>query len=109
MGTTDGRLVARVIAGYEGHRGWINHLAVAKEYRKQGFGRRLMNEAEARLRAIGGPKINLQIRSSNADAVSLLSLARVFGGRRGKHGQAPDTGLSQHPGERVVVTRGSSD
>ena len=70
VGTLDGRLVATVIAGYEGHRGWINYLAVAKECRKQGFGRRLMDEAEARLRAIGCPKINVQIRSSNAEVVA---------------------------------------
>ena len=70
VGTLDGRLVATVMAGYEGHRGWINYLAVAKECRKQGFGRRLMDQAEARLRAVGCPKINLQIRSSNAEVIA---------------------------------------
>ena len=70
VGTLDGRLVATVMTGYEGHRGWINYLAVAAECRKQGFGRRLMDEAEARLRAVGCPKINLQIRSSNAEVVA---------------------------------------
>ena len=70
VGTLDGRLVATVMAGYEGHRGWINYLAVAREYRKQGFGRHLMDEAEARLRAMGCPKINLQIRSSNAEVIA---------------------------------------
>ena len=70
VGTLDGRLVATVMAGYEGHRGWINYLAVAREYRKRGFGRRLMDAAEALLRAIGCPKINLQIRSSNAEVIA---------------------------------------
>ena len=70
VGTVDGRLVATVMAGYDGHRGWINYLAVAREYRKQGFGRNLMDEAEARLRAMGCPKINLQIRSSNAEVIA---------------------------------------
>ena len=70
VGTLDGRLVATVMAGYEGHRGWINYLAVARECRERGFGRRLMDEVEARLRALGCPKINLQIRSSNADVVA---------------------------------------
>ena len=63
------RLVATVMAGYEGHRGWINYLAVAREWRGRGFGRRLVDEAEARLRAMGCPKINLQIRRSNIEAV----------------------------------------
>ena len=57
------------MAGYEGHRDWINYLAVAPDLRKNGFGRRLMEEAEARLRALGCPKINLQVRSSNADVI----------------------------------------
>lgn len=65
--TTD---AASARAGGHGHRGWINYLAVAREYRKRGFGRRLMDEAEALLRAIGCPKINLQIRSSNADVIA---------------------------------------
>ena len=69
VGSLDGNLVATVMAGYEGHRGWINYLAVAEECRRRGFGRRMMDAAEARLRAIGCPKINLQIRRSNAAAV----------------------------------------
>ena len=69
VGILDDRLVATVMAGYEGHRGWINYLAVARDCRGRGIGRRLMDEAEARLLAIGCPKINLQIRRSNTDAV----------------------------------------
>ena len=67
VGSLGSRLVATVMAGYEGHRGWINYLAVATDCRKRGFGRRLMEEAEALLRGMGCPKINLQVRSSNAD------------------------------------------
>lgn len=69
VGYLDGSLVATVMAGYEGHRGWINYLAVAEECRRQGLGRRMMDAAEARLLAMGCPKINLQIRKSNPDAV----------------------------------------
>jgi ribosomal protein S18 acetylase RimI-like enzyme len=57
------------MAGYEGHRGWINYLAVAPENQRAGFGRQIMKEAERRLRASGCPKINLQIRSSNRSAI----------------------------------------
>lgn len=69
VGTMDGRLAATVMAGYEGHRGWINYLAVAGECRGRGHGRHMMEEAESRLRVIGCPKTNLQIRSSNTEAV----------------------------------------
>jgi len=57
------------MAGYEGHRGWINYLAVAPEYRRQGFATRIMREAEGILRDTGCPKINLQIRTSNAGVI----------------------------------------
>ena len=69
VGLLDGKLVSTVIAGYEGHRGWINYLAISKECREMGFGRLMMDEAEERLRALGCPKINLQIRSSNIDVI----------------------------------------
>ena len=70
VGAMDGRLVATVMVGFEGHRGWVNYLAVSADWRKQGLGRLLMDEAEARLREIGCPKISLQIRRSNADVVA---------------------------------------
>ena len=70
VGSLHSRLVATVMAGYDGHRGWINYLAVATEYRKRALGRRLMDEAETHLRYMGCPKINLQVRSSNIDVVT---------------------------------------
>ena len=69
VGLLGSELVATVMAGYEGHRGWINYLAVAIGCQGRGFGRRMMDEAEARLRELGCPKINLQVRSSNADVI----------------------------------------
>ncbi len=69
VGLVGSDLVATVMAGYEGHRGWINYLAVAVDSRARGFGRRMMDEAEARLRKMGCPKINLQIRMSNSGVI----------------------------------------
>ena len=76
VGLLDGELVASVMAGYEGHRGWINYLAVSPEHRQQGLGRRMMAEAERLLRAAGCPKINLQVRTSNAE---VLAFYRAIG------------------------------
>lgn len=59
-------IVGTVMAGYEGHRGWINYLAVLPDQQKAGLGRALMVEAENLLKAIGCPKINLQVRTTNA-------------------------------------------
>jgi ribosomal protein S18 acetylase RimI-like enzyme len=65
VGELDGMVVATVMAGYEGHRGWINYLAVSPEHRRQGIGSEMMREAEQHLQALGCPKINLQVRESN--------------------------------------------
>ena len=70
VGKINERIVGTVMAGYEGHRGWVNYLAVDSGFRKQGLGRALMDEAERRLVEIGCPKVNLQIRTENEDAVA---------------------------------------
>jgi ribosomal protein S18 acetylase RimI-like enzyme len=69
VGWVSSELAATVMAGYEGHRGWLNYLAVAPRYRRQGFGRRMVAEAEIRLREVGCPKINIQIRTSNTGVI----------------------------------------
>jgi ribosomal protein S18 acetylase RimI-like enzyme len=70
VGICDGRLVATVMAGYEGHRGWINYLAVHPEYRRQGIGRQIMTAVEEKLRRLGCPKINLQVRETNTAVIA---------------------------------------
>jgi ribosomal protein S18 acetylase RimI-like enzyme len=62
-------LVGSVMVGYDGHRGWVNYLAVRPDHRGRGFGRLLMSDAERRLRAVGCPKLNLQVRGSNTAAI----------------------------------------
>ena len=62
------KIVGSIMIGYEGHRGWINYLAVDPSLRRQGIGRRLMEQAEELLRKTGFPKINLQVRSTNKEA-----------------------------------------
>jgi ribosomal protein S18 acetylase RimI-like enzyme len=69
VGELDGRLVATCMAGYEGHRGWINYLATDPDLRRRGIGADMMREAESRLLAMGCPKINLQVRAGNTSVV----------------------------------------
>jgi ribosomal protein S18 acetylase RimI-like enzyme len=69
VGVLEGDVVASVMAGYEGHRGWLNYLAVAREHQRLGFGRAIVEEAERLLRKEGCPKINLQVRTSNHSAL----------------------------------------
>jgi ribosomal protein S18 acetylase RimI-like enzyme len=69
VGERDGRIVSAVMAGYDGHRAWIYHLAVGPGRRRQGIGAAMMAEAERRLRAMGCPKINLQVLRPNIGVV----------------------------------------
>ncbi|TLD70278.1 GNAT family acetyltransferase [Phragmitibacter flavus] len=71
VGTHDynNEIVATVMAGYDGHRGWINYLAVAPHLQKTGYGRQIMDHAETLLRELGCPKINLQVRSTNQQVI----------------------------------------
>ena len=61
-------VIGSVMAGYDGHRGWLYALAVLPDYRFDHIATTLLIEAEKKLRSIGCTKINLQIRSSNAQA-----------------------------------------
>ena len=79
VGTIDGRVVATAMGGYEGHRGWVNYLAVEPEYRESGFGRLLMEQLEKMLLDIGCPKINLNVRTTNKE---VLEFYEIIGYRR---------------------------
>lgn len=65
-----GAIVGTAMAGYDGHRGWVNYLAVDPARRRKGYGRALMDEAQRRLLALGCPKINLQVRLENGEAMA---------------------------------------
>lgn len=70
VGELDGEIVATVMGGYEGHRGWINYLAVAPHHRGKGYAKSIMQFVEQRIQQRGCPKINLMIRATNTDAAA---------------------------------------
>jgi len=70
VGTLDQRLVATAMVGFDGHRGSVYYLAVAADQRKRSFGRMLMREAERLLMERGCPKLNLMVRTGNAEVVA---------------------------------------
>ena len=70
VGRRQGQLVACVMAGYEGHRGWMNYLAVDPDHQRRGYGRQIVAAAEALLEASGCPKINLQVRTNNDSVIA---------------------------------------
>jgi glutathione S-transferase len=89
-GVVEGRIVASVMAGYDGHRGWMNYLAVDPALRGRGLGRALVRHVEQALVALGCPKLNLQIRADNA----------AVGAFYARLGYAPDAAFSW--GRRLV-------
>ena len=65
-----GTIAGAVIAGYDGHRGWLYSLAVTPGNRRQGLGTRLVRHVEASLERLGCPKLNLQVRAENAEVAA---------------------------------------
>ncbi len=70
VGLREEVVVAAAMGGYEGHRGWVNYLAVAPALRGAGLGRQMMEELERRLLSLGCPKLNLMVRDSNRNAIA---------------------------------------
>jgi len=65
----DGQIIGSVMVGYDGHRGWLNYLAVYPEYQNRGYGRKLVKRAIEELKKLGCLKVNVQVRKSNPSAV----------------------------------------
>jgi ribosomal protein S18 acetylase RimI-like enzyme len=74
----NGTVIASVMAGYEGHRGWLNYVAVAPEHQRKGFAKSIVAEAERLLRRIGCPKINLQVRTTNKSVIEFYRKLGYF-------------------------------
>ena len=69
VGESDGQVIATGMIGYDGHRGWVNYLAVTPDRQGSGLGRLLMARAEELLTERGCPKLNLQIRAGNTAVI----------------------------------------
>jgi ribosomal protein S18 acetylase RimI-like enzyme len=63
-----GQLVGAVLAGTDGRRGYLQHLAIALSHRGRGLGRALAERVVERLRALGIAKCHLMVRQENAQA-----------------------------------------
>ncbi len=73
VGISGGTIVASVMGGYEGHRGWINYLAVKPCEQRKGYGQSIMQAVEQRIKEKGCPKINLQVRTTNKDVIAFYA------------------------------------
>lgn len=73
VGEQGSDIIATAMFGYDGHRGWVNYLAVLPRHQKLGYARQLMKYGERELLSLGCPKLNLQIRSDNMQARSFYT------------------------------------
>lgn len=65
IGRDGGSIVATVLVGHDGHRGWVYYLAVDTDRRHKGYGRVMMDAAESWLRERGIEKLQLLVRADN--------------------------------------------
>lgn len=65
----NGIITGTVMAGYDGHRGWLNYLCVHPAHRRSGCGRSMVEFSIQKLKELGCPKLNLQVRNSNLGVI----------------------------------------
>lgn len=70
LAVKDNQLIATVMGGYDGHRGWVNYLAVHPNFQRNGVATAIVQQLEKRLIALGCPKLQLLIRKDNIDVQS---------------------------------------
>jgi ribosomal protein S18 acetylase RimI-like enzyme len=69
LGRDGAALIASVMVGFDGHRGWVYYLAVDTSRRGEGHGRAMMAAAEEWLKERGAPKLQLMVREGNEEAL----------------------------------------
>ena len=65
-----GEVVASVMVGHDGHRGWLYYVAADPRHQGSGFGRRIVEAGETWLRDRGVVKLQLLVRETNTKVVS---------------------------------------
>lgn len=68
-----GKIVGTAMGAWDGRRGWIYHLGVLPSHQRSGIATRLIMELEARMNAMGIPKVNALIYPSNKASVGFFT------------------------------------
>ena len=105
IGRDDGAIVATVMVGHDGHRGWVYYVATDPDRRAKGYGRAIMNAAEDWLRAAGIAKLQLMVRRENARRARVLPVDRLRRSSRPLFSPNGSTAASRRrDGERNSMT-----
>jgi ribosomal protein S18 acetylase RimI-like enzyme len=70
VGELNCNVIATAMFGYDGHRGWVNYLAVSPQHQRKNYARQIMEHGEQLLLSAGCPKLSLQVRSTNTEAMA---------------------------------------
>ncbi|MBL4830905.1 MAG: GNAT family acetyltransferase [Aliivibrio sp.] len=70
VGERDGVIIATLMGGYDGHRAWVNYLAVNTSFQHRGYAREMLAYFESQLKQLNCPKINLLVRSNNQEIIA---------------------------------------
>jgi N-acetylglutamate synthase len=70
IATADGKVVGAILAGHDGRRGYIHHLAVHPSCRRNGLGRKLVEHAISVIRSAGIQKVHIFIFNTNAEGIA---------------------------------------
>ena len=68
-----GKVIASVMVGYDGHRGWLYYVAVDPNRRRERLGVQVMEAAERWMKARGVPKAMLMVRPTNQQALGFYT------------------------------------
>ena len=94
VGLIKDKIAASAMGGYEGHRGWVNYLAIEPDFQRHGLRRQMMQAIEEKLLTLGCPKVNLQVRTGNVKAIEFYK----------RIGYSPDEAVSM--GKRLIEDKG---
>ena len=75
VAVVDDQVAGTALAGFDGFRGWVNKVATHPSYQRRGIASQLMRRAETALKAMGCPKLNLQVRDTNTTVVAFYKRA----------------------------------
>lgn len=73
VGELDEKVIASAMAGYDGHRGSVFYLAISPSFQGLGYGQLMMQSVEDALKAMGCPKLNIVVRTSNEKVLEFYS------------------------------------
>ncbi len=78
IGNQEQKIVSTAMVGCDGHRGWVYYLAVEPVLQQKRLGRQMMQAAESWVTQLGAPKIQLMVRSTNAQAMGFYEKLGYF-------------------------------